>query len=171
MSDVSSADGSDFVYFSNRGSQIFKRALQPLGGREYRPGDARIDLLYFDQVGGKIPPQGPSIGFHLIDRQRTMQLDNKSNMANVLIDSGISYPRVYFTEEDVPDEPGSLWFIKDPLATGGKRIRVVTREQIADHFYFGAIIQEAVQDLVLIEAKKFTQRIYLLVYQGKIYLF
>jgi hypothetical protein len=33
-------------------------------------------------------------------------MDNKLQMAKALIDAGINYPRVYFIEEDAPDEPG-----------------------------------------------------------------
>ena len=91
-------------------------------------------------------------------------------MAHALRDAGITYPRVFFTEEDVPDEPGSLWFIKDPLMTAGKGMSVVTREQIAGSFQFGAIIQEAIQDLALIDNRKFTLRIYALVNRGKLFL-
>ncbi|MDA1371879.1 MAG: hypothetical protein O2971_14100 [Proteobacteria bacterium] len=171
MVDESGTGGSVFVYLSNRGSEIFRAALEPIGGREYQEGDPHIDLLYFDQFGGKEPPRIPTIGFTLIDRQRTIPLDNKSSMANALIDVGITYPRVFFTEEDVPDEPGSLWFIKDPLTTAGKGISVVTREQIARRFQFGAIIQEAVQDVALINNRKFTLRIYVLVNRGKLFLY
>ncbi len=171
MSDVSAADRQSFVYFTNRGSDNFKAALEPIGGRAYQQGDRHIDLLYFDQYGGKTPPEDVSVGFTLIDRQRTIPLDHKAKMANALIDAGINYPRVYFDEVDVPDEPDSLWFIKDPLATAGQGICVTSREHIANHFSFGYIIQEAVQDLALIEGKKFTLRAYVLVNQGQLYLF
>ena len=89
-------------------------------------------------------------------------------MANALIDAGINYPRVYFNEVDVPDEPDSLWFIKDPLATAGQGICVANREHIAEHFSFGSIIQEAVQDLALVDGKKFTLRAYALVNRGNL---
>ncbi len=165
------AQKTEFIYFSNRGSAIFKQALEPLGGRLYREGDRHIDLLYFDQYGGKIPPQQATIGFTLIDRQRTIPLDNKGQMATILSDAGMAYPRVYFDDIDVPDEPGSLWFIKDPMATAGRGIKVVTREQISENFSFGYIIQEAVQDLALMDNRKFTLRAYVLVNKGKLFLF
>ncbi|PCJ27251.1 MAG: hypothetical protein COA96_03450 [SAR86 cluster bacterium] len=161
---------NEFVYLSNRGSAIFKAALEPLGGRLFREGDRSISLLYFDQYGDKYPPAEVEAAYTLIDRQRTIPLDNKARMATLLADAGLLYPRVYFDDANVPDESGSLWFIKDPMATGGKGISVVTREQISTHFTFGCIIQEAVQDLALLEGRKFTLRAYVLVHDGKLYL-
>lgn len=168
---MSAGDDQAFVFFTNRGSVNFKAALEPLGGRAFEEGDRHIDLLYFDRYGGKTPPADVSVGFSLIDRQRTIPLDNKAQMANALIEAGIHYPRVFFDSLDVPEEPGSLWYIKDPLATAGRGISVVSRDQIAQHFEFGYIIQEAVQDLSLVEGRKFTLRIYVLVNQGKLYLY
>jgi hypothetical protein len=71
----------------------------------------------------------------------------------------------------VPDEPESLWFIKDPAATAGRGIKVVAREQVSENFNFGCIIQEAVQDLALLDGRKFTLRAYVLVNNGELYLF
>lgn len=160
-----------FVFHSNRGSKNFKAALEPLGGREYKPQDEHIDLLYFDRYQGKKPPQDVSVGFSLINRKQTIPIDNKLQMANALIDAGMNFPRVYFIEEDVPDDPGTLWYIKDPEGTAGKGICVVPREEIRGRFEFGDIIQEAIQDLLLKDDRKFTLRVYVLVHEGKIYLF
>ena len=171
MTETGKSSIPSFVFHSNRGSENFKAALQPLGGREWQSQDRHIDLLYFDSYQGKRPPQDVSIGFTLIDRQQTIPIDNKLQMANALIDAGINYPRVYFIEEDVPDELETLWYIKDPEGTAGRGICVVPREKIADNFEFGDIIQEAIQDLLLQDGKKFTLRVYVLVHEANVYLF
>ncbi|PCI77617.1 MAG: hypothetical protein COB20_07850 [SAR86 cluster bacterium] len=171
MTEIVESSLPSFVFHSNRGTQVFRAALEPLGGREYRSADRHIDLLYFDQYQGKRPPQDVSVGFTLIKRQQTIPIDNKLQMANALIDAGINYPRVYFIEEDVPDEPDTLWYIKDPVGTAGKGICVVPREGIARNFEFGDIIQEAIQDLLLQDGKKFTLRVYVLVHEANVYLF
>lgn len=171
MTDITESLLPSFVFHSNRAGKNFKAALEPLGGREYQPQDGHIDLLYFDQYQGKKPPQDVSVGFTLINRQQTIPIDNKLQMANALIDAGINYPRVYFIEEDVPEEPGTLWYIKDPVGTAGRGICVVPREEIANKFEFGDIIQEAVQDLLLLDGKKFTLRVYVLVHEANVYLF
>jgi len=162
---------SEFVFLSNRGSAVFAAALAPLGGRAFTESDRHIDLLYFDRFGGNAPPADVSVGYQLIDRQRTIPLDNKARMAAQLIEAGVAYPRVFFDSDDVPNEPDTLWFIKDPMMTAGKGIHVVRREQIADVFQDGCIIQEAVQDLLLLEQRKFTLRAYVLVNRGQLYLF
>lgn len=162
---------SEFVFHTNRASAIFFAALAPLGGRKFGATDRHIDLLYFDGYGGKTPPDDVTVGFHLIDRQRTIPLDNKAKMAALLLAAGINYPRVYFDPAAVPQETETLWFIKDPMLTAGKGIQVVRSWEIADSFRPGCIIQEAVQDLLLIQQRKFTLRAYVLVNRGQLYLF
>jgi hypothetical protein len=171
MTKIAESSFPSFVFHSNRATKVFKAALEPIGGREYQSQDGHIDLLYFDRYQGKRPPIDVSVGFTLIKRQQTMPMDNKLQMANALIDAGINYPRVYFVEEDVPDEPDSLWYIKDPVGTAGRGICVVPREELASKFEFGDIIQEAIQDLLLQDGKKFTLRIYVLVHEANVYLF
>ncbi|MFT4814885.1 MAG: hypothetical protein ACI80L_000290 [Pseudohongiellaceae bacterium] len=108
MTKIAESSFPSFVFHSNRATKVFKAALEPIGGREYQSQDGHIDLLYFDRYQGKRPPIDVSVGFTLIKRQQTMPIDNKLQVANALIDAGINYPRVYFIEEDVPDEPDSL---------------------------------------------------------------
>lgn len=160
-----------FIFLSNRGSRNFAAALEPLGGREYVEGDSIIDLLYFDSFGGKQAPTGVEIGFELIDRQRTIPLDNKSQMAALLCHAGLTFPRVYFEPEQMPHEPGTLWFIKNPRLASGKGMQVVKWEHVDEQFEPGCIIQEAVQDVMLIDDRKFTLRVYTLVHDGKLYLY
>lgn len=171
MTEIAESSSPSFVFHSNRGAKNFKAALEPLGGREYQSDDGHIDLLYFDRYQGKRPPQDASVGFTLINRKQTIPIDNKLQMANALIDAGIISPRVYFIEEDVPDEPDTLWYIKDPVGTAGRGICVVPRDEISRTFEFGDIIQEAIQDLLLKDGKKFTLRVYVLVIEAKVYLF
>ncbi len=156
---------------SNRGARIFARALAPLGGRPYEEGDEHIDLLYFDRYGGKTPPPGPSVGSTLIDRQLTIPLDHKAKMAQTLLEQGVSIPAVYFQPDQVPGPPERLWYLKNPLATAGAGIEVVTQKQVPERFQEGWIIQEAVEDLALVDGRKFTLRLYLLVQGGKLWLF
>lgn len=150
---------------------MFDAALAPLGGRKFSHEDRHIDFLYFDTYGGQSPPEHATIGFQLINRQRTMMLDNKAKMAAVLHESNVNTPRVLFDPQSVPTEPETLWFIKNPMLSGGKGIHVVRRHEIADKFQPGFIIQEAIRDLLLIQQRKFTLRGYVLAHGGKLYLF
>lgn len=160
-----------FIYLTNRGAAIFKAALGPLGGRRFERGDQQIDLLYFDRYLGQEHPDDVEIGLQLIDRRRTIPLDNKASMATAMIEMGIEDPRVYFSLDEVPNDENLLWYVKDPMSTGGKGVSVVRRSKIVETFKPGFIIQEAVTDLLLHEGHKFTLRIYVLVVKGCVYLF
>jgi|TARA_R110000744_G_scaffold20030_9_gene52601 hypothetical protein len=147
---------------------IFKAALEPLGGKVYSVGDGHVDLRY--TFNPKEPFQC-SVGVDLMERGTTRTLDDKLKCAKALAAAGIDTPRTYFRVQDVPDEPDTIWYIKDPVGTGGKGICVVPREKVASSFTTGYIIQEAVRDIVLLEGKKFTLRLTVLIHEGSFYLF
>ncbi len=170
MSSTPASAAEGFTFFSNRGSRIFERALSPLGGSAWVENNPPPDLLYFDSYGGKQAPTSEA-RFSLIDRQRTIPLDHKAQMTAALLAAGRSFPRVYFELEQVPHEPGSLWFIKNPTSTAGKGTEVVQFEELGDHYRDNCIIEEAIQDVSLIDDRKFTLRLYLLVLAGKLYFY
>ena len=158
-----------FTFHSSRMPDVFKAALEPLGGQEYKLGDDHIDLLYTSEPPANI--EGVSIGVNLMHRRATSALDNKAKCAKALAPFGLSVPRTYFRVEDVPDDPDTMWYIKDPIGTGGVGVSLVSREEVASNFTDGYLIQEAVQDIVLLEGKKFTLRLYVLIHEGIFYLF
>lgn|GEM_PF-1187051 len=187
----STGDGPGFVFHSNRGAGLFSAALAPLGGRPYVQGEnsTRIELLYFDDYQGntaqntgdtesgyeKLPPLIPENCLTLIPRSRTRALDDKAEMARTLMAEGICYPRVYFSVDSVPDAGSEfderLWFVKKPFSSGGKGISVLATDELSAVTDRNIIIQEAVQDLSLIEGRKYTLRLYVLAYGGKLYLY
>lgn len=160
-----------FVFHSNRAAAVFAAALVPLGGRQYQAGDRQIDFLYFDQYGGKQLPGDVEIGYQLIDRQRTIPLDDKSSMALLLAQAGINYPAVYFNPQQVPRDATALWYIKAPGSTAGKGICLAGYDELEDNWQPGQIIQQAIENLALVNGRKFSVRLYVLVNQGVISLF
>ena len=149
-------------------SKLFKAALEPLGGKVYGVGDGHVDLRY------TVDPKEPlecSVGVDLMARGTTRTLDNKAKCAKALAPFGLSVPRTYFRVEDVPDDPDTMWYIKDPVGTNGNGICVVPRKKVASSFTAGYIIQEAVRDIALLDGKKFTLRLYVLIHEGTFYLF
>lgn len=160
-----------FTFFSNRASALYETALTELGGRKFTQQDQRIDFLYFDGYGGKQAPECNEVGFTLIDRRLTIPLDNKSSMAKTLMRAGLKKPMTYFDVDSVPADHKGLWFVKNPLATAGKELYCVSRDEIAGCFQDGFIIQEAIDDLDVINGKKFTLRAYALVCRGSVYLY
>jgi prolyl 4-hydroxylase len=159
-----------FVFYSSRMPSIFKAALEPLGGREYKPEDDHIDLLYTTKLDEDTADTN-SIGVSLMKRRTTSTLDNKAKCAKALASLGINKPRTYFKVEDVPNEPDTMWYIKDPVGTGGVGICLVPQKEVASHFTDGYVIQEAVRDIALLDGKKFTLRLYVLIHEGCFYLF
>lgn len=163
-----------FLYFTNRASAQFSAAFTPLSGRSFdaqHDDSARIDFLYFDTYGGKQAPVVAESCLSLIPRQRTMALDNKESMARALLVAGQTYPRVFFDANDVPDDPASLWFVKSPISSAGRGIQVMSRDQLLQQQPAQVVIQEAVRDLSLIDGRKYTLRLYVLVNRGRVYLY
>lgn len=160
-----------FTFLSNRNVAVFTSALQEVGGMPMQEGAAQVDLLYFDRYGGKTPPAGLRATHELIDRRRTQPLDHKEKLARRMAAGGLDFPRHYFHPDEVPADPARWWYVKDPLSTGGKGIRFVKREELAEHFRPGYLIQEAVQDIQLYRGHKFTLRTYVLVFDCMVYWF
>lgn len=161
---------SDFTYLTNRASRNFAAALTPLGATPYNSDRSKIDFLYFNTYQGKTPPAGVPVDLTLIERKNTVALDNKALLAKRLIEHQCCDPMVYFDLDDVAQND-KLWYIKDPLASAGESIVVAKYNELKDHFKSGYIIQEAITDVCLVDSKKFTLRIYILVYQNQIYLY
>lgn len=162
---------NEFTYFTNRASAVFDAALCEMGGKPFDGKQGRIDLLYFNTYGGKVPPEHSELGFTLIDRARTIPLDHKRKMAETLQLAGLNRPMVYFDVESLPQQGDRLWFVKNPLATAGKDLYCVKTSEVASVFKSGFIIQEAIEDIDLIDKRKYTLRAYVLVFRGQVYLF
>jgi len=168
MLDIRQGDMS-FTFFSNRNLPIFQAALEPVDGRLWSGVEPTVDLLYFDQYGGKQPPAGLAARCQLIDRARTIPLDHKQQLAQTLQARGLCLPRHFFSPESLPVESDTLWYVKDPLSTGGKRLWLCRRDEVADFFEPGFVIQEALTDVALYQGRKFTLRTYVLVHEASVY--
>lgn len=158
-----------FIFHSNRAPSVFAAALMPLGGRPWQRGDGSIDLLYFDTYGGQTPPADVRIGCHLIDRQRTTQLDNKKLLAERLQQGELDYPPHFFDPAQVPGPPDALWYVKDPVSTGGNGIWLCRKSEFERFFKPGFVIQQALTDVAMQAGRKFTIRTYVLVHDGGVY--
>ncbi len=160
-----------FTFLSNRASTSFAEALIPLGGRVYEPGNTHIDFCYWNSYSGETLPQDVTLGFSLLNRQKTIPLDNKKLLAQRLMLLGLCNPPVYTDPEDIPGNAEGLWYIKNPMSTAGRGISVVRTKDIAAHIAPGDIVQQAVTDILLHEGRKYTVRIYLLLWNSHLYLY
>jgi len=133
-----------FRYFANRGRQTFSDATHALAGKY--PG---VTDVY----------------------------DHKRGLELRLREFGCSdvFAATYFSSAEAlqatSSEPDALFFAKLPEQSGGRGIRVLRREDLQrDELPAEYIIQRAVQDLELIDDRKFVIRYFFVVHRKCIYL-
>ena len=178
-----------FVFYANRAVRNFTEAFTPLGGVEVNDRDDLIDFSYFTWTSGysiinvdpenKVKRARPTsqygevipMKYKLMERKLTLPLENKRRLASRLREHGICDPMVYFSIREVPRIKGKLWYVKNPVKTGGAQMSVVPYGKLKSVFKPKYIIQEAVTDLTLIDNRKFTIRAYVLAVNKKIFLF
>jgi len=112
----------------------------------------------------------------LIDTQTRNPLADKGNLALVLEAQGIKnlFPRTYMSVAEalraIPD--ADIWFVKDRYGAGGKGMLCLNRQQLYTHSLGRTqVIQEGLQHISLLDERKFTARIYVFVWQGRVFLF
>ena len=168
----------------NRAKNHFKTALADirteLEGSPKHPEHTLPCLTYFDTYGGKylepacLPADSRPV-LSLIDRPILDRLANKKSRAELLRDKRVEgvAPVTAFTVEEAaayPDTP--LWFVKVSLGTSGKDISVITRDDLQGYTLpRHMILQQAVSNLELIDGRKFTSRVYVLIWSGAVYLY
>ena len=165
---------------TNRATHIFQHAinqLDPILIKKAQP----ICFTYWDTYGDSHPDltdlSDATRVLKLIDRRITNPLANKAALAQALMDHNLESlaPKTYFTVHDAVDhkgEPTPIWFIKNAYGTGGKGMQCVANNDLANiDLKTNHIIQAGVTELALFEGKKFTVRVYCLVWRHKIYLY
>ena len=178
-----------FVFYANRAVRNFASALTPLGGVEVNDRDNLIDFSYFAHTSGyskinvdpenrikKVRPtnhygEDIPMKYKIMERKLTLPLEHKKRLASRLREHGVCDPMVYFSIGEVPRTRRKLWYVKNPVKTGGAQMSVVPYRKLKSVFKPKFIIQEAVTDLTLIDYKKFTIRAYVLAVNKKIFLF
>eukprot|EP00439_Symbiodinium_sp_Y106_P087274 s101_g43.t3 len=167
-----------FRYFANRGRQTFSDATHALAGKYPGYRDNAV-FTYFDTFGGKTLPDMGSYSrlVQLIDRGVTDVYDHKRGLELRLREFGCSdvFAATYFSSAEAlqatSSEPDALFFAKLPEQSGGRGIRVLRREDLQrDELPAEYIIQRAVQDLELIDDRKFVIRYFFVVHRKCIYL-
>ncbi|CAE7527868.1 unnamed protein product [Symbiodinium pilosum] len=167
-----------FRYFANRGQQAFSDAAHALAGEH--PGYFENSVFtYFDTFGGKVLPDMGSYSrlVRLIDRGVTDVYDHKRGLELRLREFGCLnvFAPTYFSQQEAlqatSSDPDALFFAKLPEQSGGRGIRVLRREDLCqDDLPSEYVIQRAVQDLELIDERKFVIRYFFVVHQKSIYL-
>ncbi|CAE7861257.1 unnamed protein product, partial [Symbiodinium sp. KB8] len=167
-----------FRYFANRGRQAFSDATHALAGKYPGYRDNAV-FTYFDTFGGKTLPDMGSYSrlLQLIDRGVSDVYDHKRGLELRLREYGCSdvFAATYFSSAEAlqatSSEPDALFFAKLPEQSGGRGIRILRREDLQrEELPSEYIIQRAVQDLELIDDRKFVIRYFFVVHRKCIYL-
>lgn len=166
-------------YIVNRGRRNFDAVFSQLASEHCGRGEDLEDVVftYFDTFGGKEVTTGVRTlrQICLIERDVTNTYDDKRSLPALLQKVGCesAFARSYVSWEaaaaSVADDPGALFFLKSCFETGGKNMQVLRRDQFpAEPLREDQILQRAVQDLTLVDGRKFVIRFYLLIHAGEI---
>lgn len=170
---------STLPYQVNRASQVFQQAisqLDPVLVRRAQP----VYFTYWDTYGNSYPDlSGLSAAtsvFKLVDRRIANTLSNKASLARSLSEHQLASlaPQTCFSIAEAMrcQTPPNIWFIKNIYGSGGKNMACVTHEQLANvELSADQIVQAGVTELALYDGKKFTVRLYCLIWEQKIYLY
>lgn len=167
-------------FVGNRFSSIFEKAIAGthLDGTDLQ---CSIVLSYWDTYFGELPAlpdwMRDARVLKVIEKTAINPLSNKKKMPKMLAEAGKSYvaPPTYDSIDEAETDAGgevSIWFFKSAYGTGGKNMFCVSSDDLSEtDLPQHHVIQAGVENLALIDGKKFTTRIYVLIWNGATYLY
>jgi hypothetical protein len=173
-------DDPTIHFVGNRFSSIFEKAIE---GTHLDDIDLEcsIVLSYWDTYFGELPAlpdwMEDARVLRVIEKTAINPLSNKKKMPKMLAEAGKSYvaPPTYESIEEAETHAGgevSIWFFKSAYGTAGKNMFCVSTDDLSEaELPEHHVIQAGVQNLALIDGKKFTTRIYVLIWNGATYLY
>lgn len=158
----------------NRAKKLFETAASLLSN-DLDHLDAPPVFSYWCRFFGENPDETNGT-IKLIEPAIYNDLESKSKLNGLVTDAGIHevFPATYTRVADAlaHRDPVNIWFIKPVHLSGGRGIRVISRDELAGfnlpQFH---IIQEGVDEIALIGGRKFTARIYVLIWNKKVFMF
>lgn len=165
---------------ANRAVRLFEQAVHEVL-REGLSLDMTTCLTYWETYGGthldvSDLPENIRV-IKVIDRSIANRLSNKGSLADLLGVTNLQYlaPATYHsTQAALGHDKGhvDVWFFKPVFGTAGKSMYCVSNEELSDqnlpkHY----VIQEGLSGLELRDRKKFTSRIYILIWNKTAYLY
>lgn len=101
-------------------------------------------------------------------------IDNKNQFAEILEASGVWMPRTYHSVDQIPDDENKNYFLKYSHNNGGTQVFMFDKKQdIASHVSGDPrpyVVQEEVENIYLVDNRKFILRIWLVLFENKYYL-
>lgn len=158
----------------NRSRALFRRAGQELNAA-LGPGVRGPAFSYWATYYGE-NPQAREDSISLMQPALYNKLEGKISVARLCQKHGcdFTFPSTYESaQEALKQRPEvSMWFVKPSHLSGGRGIEVLTAAQLATYeVKANHLIQEGISDIALIDGKKFTGRVYVLLTASAVQLF
>lgn len=162
------------VVQTNRASALFKQAAETLNQSLTAEADYPVFSHWCRFYGENPDEKADSI--KLIEPKDYNLLESKANVSKLLTTHGIDnvFPATFTKVEDAIAHPDAvnIWFIKPSHLSGGRGIQILTDKELKDfELPKHNIIQAGVEDIELLDGKKFTARVYALLWDKHVYLF
>lgn len=158
----------------NRAEKLFKKAAENVS-KEFVNFDELPVFSYWCKFYGENPHEGEE-DIRLIDAAVYNHLESKSMLNKLLVKHNIQgvFPATYNRVADAVNhgKDVNIWFVKPAHLSGGRGIQVISNDRLKTfelpQFH---IIQEGIENIALIGDRKFTLRIYVLLWNKNLYLF
>lgn len=159
--------------FANRAVAQFNKAASTINS-SYDVKE-NIRFSYWCKFYGENPDE-QATDIQLIDASVYNALESKSSVAKQLKKHGIEdvFPATFTSVEDAlaHKDPVDIWFVKPSHLSGGRGIQVIAHQQLKDfELPKFNILQAGIENLGLIDGRKAVGRVYVLLWNGGVYLF
>ncbi|MGB3300995.1 MAG: hypothetical protein WBA76_22225 [Phormidesmis sp.] len=163
---------------ANRASALFRQAADTLNqlvsADSSETSDAQI-FSYWCKFYGENPDERED-SIKLVESKIYNTLESKGTVSKLLKQHDILdvFPATFLDVQAAIAHPApvAIWFVKPFHLSGGRDIQVVSAADLPNfELPKFNLIQAGVEDIQLIDGKKFTARIYLLLWNQQVYLF
>jgi prolyl 4-hydroxylase len=179
MHEIQHFEVSPISVLVNRAARNFELALDGVRD-ELATLSPPVCITYWDMYGNTrpdlagLPPATRVVA--LIERKISNPLANKASLARMIQQAGLGSlaPPTFETVQAALASgfKPPIWFVKPVFGTAGKGMYCLRHDELAVHELPAAhVVQAGVTDIALDAGKKFTIRLYLLLWNGAVYLY
>ncbi len=159
---------------ANRARELFAKAANRYNEGFGKAGTDRV-FSHWCKFYGTNPDEAPG-SIALLEPDVYNRLESKTTVSKLLQRHAVKnvFPPTYTSKEAALNhpEPVEIWFSKPGHLSGGREIRVISGKALKDYtlprFH---LLQAGVEDLALMGDRKFTARIYVLLWNRQVFLF
>lgn len=165
---------------TNRGSKLFKSTCIKFNDLLLKDNNNQnvlknLIIIYWDSYGNnQLNLSSNKYIVENIHRKYHNYLSDKRECSNLVKELKLNkyYPKTYDNLSEINNiSIDKLYFIKEIYSTGGKGVECVSGKELLSYkINKNQIIQEGVQNLKLIDNKKFVIRTYIIIFNNNIYL-